>query len=63
MILDNPMVQRGAVIQLKHLPSASRLTQAGQELGMDLSSQSTVSQGAALLASVGVKGSLFGDHE
>ena len=63
VILDNPMVQRGAVIQLKHLPSASRLTQAGQELGMDLSSQSTVSQGAALLASVGVKGSLFGDHE
>ena len=62
-ILDNPMVQRGAVIQLKHLPSTSRLTQAGQELGMDLSSQSALPQGAALLASVGVNGSLFGDHE
>lgn len=62
-ILDNPMVQRGAVIQLKHLPSASRLSQAGQALGMDLSSTSALPQGAALLASVGVKGSLFGDHE
>ncbi len=63
VILDNPMVQRGAVIQLKHLPSASRLTQAGHALGMDLSSASALPQSAALLASVGVKGSLFGDHE
>lgn len=62
-ILDNPMVQHGAVIQLKHLPSASRLTQAGQALGMDLSSQSTVSHGSALLASVGMTGSLFGDDD
>lgn len=63
VILDNPMVQRGAVIQLKHLPSASRLSQAGQALGMDLSSVSALSHGAALLASVGFKESLFGDHE
>lgn len=62
-IFDNPMVQRGAVIQLKHLPSTSRLTQAGQVLGMDLSSQSGELQGAALLASLGAKGSLFGEHE
>ncbi|WP_211474618.1 integrase [Collimonas humicola] len=63
VILDNPMIQRGAVIQLKHLPSASRLSQAGQALGMDLSSTSDLPKGAALLASVGVYGSLFGDHE
>lgn len=62
-ILDNPMIQRGAVIQLKHLPSASRLTQAGQALGMDLSGASALPQGVALLASVSVNGSLFGDHE
>lgn len=62
-ILDNPMVHPGAVIQLKHLPSASRLTQAGQALGMDLSTASTLSQDVALLASVGVKGSLFGGLE
>ena len=62
-ILDNPMIQRGAVIQLKHLPSASRLTQAGQALGMDLSSPSAEPKGAALLTSLGVKGSLFGVHE
>ena len=63
VILDNPMIQRGAVIQLKHLPSVSRLSQAGQALGKDLSSTSDLSQGAALLASVGVSGSFFGDHE
>lgn len=62
-ILDNPMIQRGAVIQLKHLPSVSRLSQAGQALGMDLSSASALPQGASLLASVGVDGALFGDPE
>ncbi|HCN72771.1 MAG TPA: integrase [Pusillimonas sp.] len=62
-ILEDPMVQRGAVIQLKHLPSTSRLTQAGQALGIDLSNTSALPQGAALLASVAIKGSLYGDHE
>lgn len=62
-ILDNPMIQRGAVIQLKHLPSASRLTQAGQALGIDLSSQRAEPQATSLLSSVGVNGSLFGDHQ
>lgn len=62
-ILEDPLVQRGAVIQLKHLPSTSRLTQAGQALGMDLSNTNDLSQGAALLASVAIKGSLYGDHE
>lgn len=62
-ILEDPMVQRGAVIQLKHLPSTSRLTQAGQALGMDLSNTNDLPQGAALLASVAIKGSLYGDHE
>lgn len=62
-ILEDPMVQRGAVIQLKHLPCTSRLTQAGQARGMDLSSQSAARQGAALLTSLGAKGSLFGEHE
>jgi len=59
-ILDNPKVQTGAVIQLKHLPSVSRLSQSGQALGLNLSSQSAVPQAAALLTSVGP---LFGDHD
>jgi hypothetical protein len=62
-ILDNPLIQRGAVIQLKHLPPASRLTQAGQALDMDLASRSTEQHGAALLTGFGVNRSLFGDHE
>lgn len=62
-ILDNPMVQCGAVIQLKHLPSVSRLTQAGQTLGMDLSNASALPQSAALLGPIGIKGSLYGDNE
>lgn len=35
-ILKNPMIQHGAVIQLKHLQSVSRLVQAGETLGLDL---------------------------
>lgn len=36
-LFDKPSIQRGAVIQLKHLPAVSKLVQAAQNLGMDLS--------------------------
>lgn len=37
-LLDNPMVQNGAVIQLKYAPTASRIVQAAEKRGIDLSS-------------------------
>lgn len=36
-IFDNPAVQNGAVIRLKHLPTVSRLVQAAEKIGIDLS--------------------------
>lgn len=36
-IFDNPAVQNGAVIRLKHLPTVSRLVQAAEKIGLDLS--------------------------
>ena len=40
-IIEDPMVRQGACVQLKHLPTVSRLVQAGQALGMDLSNNHT----------------------
>lgn len=36
-IFNNPAVQNGAVIRLKHLPTVSRLVQAAEKIGIDLS--------------------------
>jgi hypothetical protein len=47
-VFDSPTVQRGAVIQLKHLPTVSKLVQAAQTRGMDLSG-GRLQQGESLL--------------
>jgi hypothetical protein len=36
-IFDDPAIQHGAVIQLKHLPTVSKLVQAAKNVGVDLS--------------------------
>jgi hypothetical protein len=48
-IFENPIVQNGAVVQLKHLPTVSKLVQAAQNLGMDLSHRQPGTQSEELL--------------
>jgi hypothetical protein len=51
-VFDNPTVQRGAVIQFKHLPTVSKLVQAAQNRGLDLSSGGLKAEGENLLQAV-----------
>lgn len=41
-LLDNPVVQQGAVIQLKYAPTASRLAQGAEKRGIDLSNTARI---------------------